>query len=193
MNLYQAVVSSSTVSSSSTTSTSSSSSLSTTSTSSTSSSSSLPITSTSSTSSSSSASPASVSSLHPQATHGFYPAGCYVEPLNAKAMKLISANDSMSVEFCIDQAQSRLSATPATTYRYIGVEYGRECYGATAAVTSQTSLVGNKACTLACKANSTETCGGRGMYNYYITTAVTTSSSSIAVSTTGTIVTQTAK
>ncbi|MCJ1271861.1 hypothetical protein MMC22_011766 [Lobaria immixta] len=109
-------------------------------------------------------------------------------------MTLVTANDSMSVELCIAAAQSRLSAKPATTYRYIGVEYGRECFGATAPVTSQTSLVGNKACPMSCAGNKTETCGGANMYNYYISTDVTASSTvSIPLSTTGTIVTTTAK
>ena len=110
-------------------------------------------------------------------------------------MTLVTANDSMSVELCIAAAQSRLSAKPATTYRYVGVEYGRECFGATAPVASQTSLVGNKACPMSCAGNKTESCGGANMYNYYITTDVAASSgsSSIPVSTTGIIVTTTAK
>lgn len=117
-------------------------------------------------------------------TLGFFYSGCYAETLNRHAMTLVSANDSMSVEFCIAAAQSRLSAKPATTYRYIGLEYGRECYGATAPVPSQTSLVGNKACPMSCAGNKSETCGGGNMYNYYITTLVTTSSrTSIPVST----------
>ena len=105
-------------------------------------------------------------------------------------MNLITANDSMSVEFCIAAALSRLSAKPATTYRYIGVEYGRESFGATAPVTGQTSLVSNKVCAMPYAGNNSESCGGGNMYNYYITTDVTTSrSASIPVSTTGIIIT----
>lgn len=131
--------------------------------------------------------PTGTTSPPAKATNGFTYAGCYAEPAGHKAMKLLTANDLMSVEFCISAAQARLSATPATTYNYVGVEYGRECYGATAAVPAQTSLVGNKACTKACKGNSAESCGGRAMYNYYITSAITTAPSNIPVSTTGTV------
>lgn len=146
-----------------------------------------------SSSSSTTASPASTTaSATAKVTQGFFYAGCYAEPLNHHAMTLVTANDSMSVEFCIAAAQLRLSAKPATTYRYIGVEYARECYGATAPVPSQTSLVGNKACPTLCAGNKTETCGGANMYNYYITSDVSTTSSSIPVSTTGTVVTTTA-
>lgn len=147
-----------------------------------------------STSTSSSAQPASSATVVAQATLGFRYSGCYIEPANGKAMTKLAANDSMSVEFCIAEARARLSAKPATTYRYIGVEYGRECYGATAPVVSQTSLIGNKACTVACKGNTTESCGGSTQYNFYISTAVSGSiSSSIATSTTGTIVSTTAR
>lgn len=100
-------------------------------------------------------------------------------------MKQIT-NDSMAVEFCISAAQARLSAKSATTYRYVSVEYGRTCYGATAPVTRDNDLVGNKGCTLAWMGNSTESCGGRAMYNLYVSTDVSTSSASSPISTTGT-------
>lgn len=179
MNLYKAAVLSSTVASSSAGVTSTSSG----------GSSFLSLTRSIGQTSSFSASPASSTLGPPRATNGFYYAGCYIEPASAKAMKLVTADDSMSLEFCVSAAKARLAAVPATTYRFVGLEYGRECYGATADVANQTSLVGDKACPLTCLGNSTQSCGGRGMYNYYITTAVTRSSSSIPVSTTGTIVT----
>ena len=109
-------------------------------------------------------------------------------------MKLLLANDSMVPDLCISAAQARLTATPATTYKYLGLEYGRECYGATAPVTSQTSLVGNQACTMTCMGNTIgakDKCGGPNMYDYYETTALTgglaTQTSGIPVSTTGTV------
>ena len=167
MDIYQAVVSSSTASSSSLTGAVSS--------------------------KANTASPASSTTAVAKPTQGFFYSGCYAEPLNRHSMDLITANDSMSVEFCIAAARSQLSAKPATTYRYIGVEYGRECWGATAPVTSQTSLIGNNACPMPCAGNNTESCGGGMMYNYYITTDVTTSrSASIPVSTTGIMITTTA-
>ena len=118
---------------------------------------------------------------------GFRPQGCIAEPLNHHAMLQLAANDSMSVEFCIARARDRLAAKPATTYRYLGVEYGRECFGATAPVPSQTSLVGNMACSLACSGAPTEKCGGRAMYNFYVSTDVAAASTSLPVSTTGTV------
>lgn len=78
----------------------------------------------------------------------------------------------MNPAVCIAAARSRLAASPATTYRYVGVEYGRECYGATVAPAPiPTSLVGKKACTMTCKGNvpgaAVETCGGQMQFNLY--------------------------
>ena len=103
-------------------------------------------------------------------------------------MKMIDGNSSMSVERCISSAKDRLTATPATTYKYVGVEYGVECWGATTAVTSQTSMVGSEACTIKCGGDGSEQCGGRGMYNYYATTAVTASTVASPTRTTGKVV-----
>lgn len=83
-------------------------------------------------------------------------------------MKLLYANDSMSVESCISAAKARLSAIPATTYLFVGLEYGRECYAHTAAPSPQpTEIVGSKACTMTCKGNPTQICGAGKMYNLY--------------------------
>lgn len=83
-------------------------------------------------------------------------------------MPLLLANDSMSVELCVAVAKARLTAVPATTYLYIGLEYGRECYAATAAPSPEpTQLVGTKACTIICKGNPSEMCGVGNMYNLY--------------------------
>ncbi|KAH0537068.1 hypothetical protein FGG08_006109 [Glutinoglossum americanum] len=137
-----------------------------------------------------SASPESTSSTSTAtATAGFFYAGCIAEPLTGKAMTKIIANDSMSIEFCISAAKAKL---PATTYRYIGVEYGRECYGATAPVVSQTSLIGNKACTMACMGDNKQSCGGRNMYNFYVSATTTFSGTTpLPTSTTGTVPTTT--
>jgi iron transport multicopper oxidase len=86
-------------------------------------------------------------------------------------MKNIVRTNDMTPEYCISAAEARLTAVPATTYHYVGVEYGRECYGATAAPSAPTSLVGRKACTMTCKGNerhsAVEICGGRMQYNLY--------------------------
>ncbi|KAH8684343.1 hypothetical protein BGZ60DRAFT_547896 [Tricladium varicosporioides] len=66
-----------------------------------------------------------------------------------------------------------LSATPATTYRYVGLEYGRECYACTVAPSPEpTSLIGSKACTVPCKGDPNTSCGGGKMYNLYAATSV---------------------
>ena len=82
--------------------------------------------------------------------------------------KLFTNSTGMTVEQCISSAMARLTAVPATTYRYVGLEYGQECYAHTAAPTPEpTQLVGPKACTMTCKGNHGELCGGSNMYNLY--------------------------
>lgn len=80
----------------------------------------------------------------------------------------------MSPELCISSALARLSATPATAYAFIGVEYGRECFAHTAAPSPQpSSLSGSNACTMKCKGDSSHMCGGPNMYNLYAATTAT--------------------
>ncbi|KAL8934465.1 MAG: hypothetical protein Q9216_005904 [Gyalolechia sp. 2 TL-2023] len=129
-------------------------------------------------------------------TKGFYSLGCFAEPPapTKKPMVQVLASDNMSPDLCI----SALSAAnkPGTTYAVFGLEYGRECWAATSLVTSQTSLVGNMACNLACKGTSGVSCGGRGMYNYYVATSFGPSltATSLPVRTSGTVkATETAK
>jgi iron transport multicopper oxidase len=106
----------------------------------------------------------------PAPTMGFYYSGCYAEPPSGRAMlKVVPSNSSMALEFCIAAASSRRTAVPPTTYNVVGLEYAAECWGLSTHVQGQTSLVGNKACTMACKGNATESCGGALMYNYYVT------------------------
>jgi len=84
-------------------------------------------------------------------------------------MKLHTKVDSVNPGYCISVASTRLGF--GTTYRYAGVEYGRECYGATDPPPAPTSLIGSKACTMTCKGNEpggpVDTCGGRLQYNLY--------------------------
>jgi len=89
-------------------------------------------------------------------------------------MPKLFSNDSMTPQLCISSALARLSAAPATTYRYVGVEYGRECYAGSVAPTPEPStLVGTKACTLACAGDPNLKCGGGKMYNLYAATSAT--------------------
>lgn len=123
-------------------------------------------------------------------TSGFYSLGCYAEPSGPtpKPWAQILASDNMSPEACISAAQAKLTANPPVTYRVLGLEYGRECWGQTAALTSQTSLVGNLACPSTCAGDKSKSCGGNNMFNYYATTSgLGTSTAPVAVRTTGTV------
>lgn len=89
-------------------------------------------------------------------------------------MPKLFSNDSMTPDLCISSALARLSAKPATTYLYAGVEYGRECYAGSVAPTPvPTSLVGANACAMTCKGDGSLKCGGRNMFNLYVATAAT--------------------
>jgi iron transport multicopper oxidase len=89
----------------------------------------------------------------------------------------------MTVEQCIAAAMARLTAVPATTYLYVGLEYGRECYAATAAPSPEPILlVGAKACTMTCKGNPGEQCGGSNQYNLYASgTSITRTATGTAI------------
>ncbi|KAI4172667.1 MAG: hypothetical protein LQ343_003407 [Gyalolechia ehrenbergii] len=121
-------------------------------------------------------------------TRGFYPLGCYAEPPapTRKPMIQLLSSENMSPDLCISALLA--ADKPGTTYAVFGLEYGRECWAATSLVTSQTSLVGNMACDLACKGALDISCGGRGMYNYYIATSLRQSltATSFPVRTSGT-------
>ncbi|KAK0110039.1 hypothetical protein ONS95_002699 [Cadophora gregata] len=160
-----------------------SSSLSSTSSSTPLSSSSTPLTSPTTTSPPSSIStPSTLSTLTSSPTvsaiRGFASLGCYNDPatgpFQGHNMPKLFSNDSMTPDLCISSALARRSASPATTFLYAGVEYGRECYAATRAPTPQpASLVGPKACTIPCKGDPSVSCGAGKMYNLYVATSVT--------------------
>ena len=123
-------------------------------------------------------------------TSGFYSLGCYAEPSypTPKPWHQILFSENMSPEACISAAQAKLTANPPVTYRVLGLEYGRECWGQTAALTSQTSLIGNLACPSACAGDKSKSCGGNNMFNYYATTSgLGSSTASVPVRTTGTV------
>ncbi|KAL9597007.1 MAG: hypothetical protein Q9219_005433 [cf. Caloplaca sp. 3 TL-2023] len=125
-------------------------------------------------------------------TKGFYSLGCYAEPPapTKKPMTQLLSSDTMSPDLCISALSSaNAKNNPGTTYNVFGLEYGRECWAATALVTSQTSLVGDRACNLKCAGDKGVSCGGRGMYNYYVATAFETTlrQTSLPVRTSGTV------
>lgn len=76
-----------------------------------------------------------------------------------------------------------------STYAVFGLEYGRECWGATTLLQSQTSLTGNRACTYTCSGATGVSCGGRNQYNYYVPTTYKAglAATSVPVRTTGTV------
>ncbi|KAH7409546.1 hypothetical protein BKA64DRAFT_720802 [Cadophora sp. MPI-SDFR-AT-0126] len=164
-------------STSSSTSASSSSTSATPSSSSSSSSTSPPTTSPPTTSPSTLSTLTSTPSTTISAIRGFSSLGCYNDPaggpFQGHNMPKLFSNDSMTPDLCISSALARRSATPATTFLYAGVEYGRECYAATRAPTPQpASLVGSKACTMPCKGDPSISCGAGKMYNLYVATSV---------------------
>ena len=123
-------------------------------------------------------------------TSGFYSLGCYAEPSypTPKPWHQILFSENMSPDACISAAQAKLTANPPVTYRVLGLEYGRECWGQTAALPSQTSLIGNLACPSACAGDKSKSCGGNNMFNYYATTSgLGTSTAPVPVRTTGTV------
>ena len=87
----------------------------------------------------------------------------------------------------LSSANSKVGATK--TYDVFGLEYGKECWAGEGLVETQTSLAGNLACRLACKGDSSVSCGGRGMYNYYVATELQPSlaSTSVAVRVSGVV------
>jgi iron transport multicopper oxidase len=89
-------------------------------------------------------------------------------------MPKLFSNDSMTPQLCISSALNFLTAIPATTFRYVGVEYGRECYAGTAAPTPEPgTLTGPRACSMTCKGDPSQSCGAGNMYNLYATTTAT--------------------
>ena len=70
-----------------------------------------------------------------------------------------------------------------------GLEYGKECWAGTDLLQSQTSLIGDRACTLTCKGAAGTSCGGRAQYNYYVPTSLSDglTTTSVPVRTTGTV------
>ncbi|RDW79993.1 hypothetical protein BP6252_04631 [Coleophoma cylindrospora] len=186
------VVTSSTSSTDSLSSASSSSSSVQTSTSASTTSSSNSVPSTTSTTSSPTSSPpttlmtATTTSASVTATLGFTSMGCFGDPAGGPFaghnMPKLFSNDSMTPELCISSALARLSAKPATTYAYVGVEYGRECYAGIVAPTPEpASLTGIRACTIPCKGDAVKKCGGANQYNLYAATTATISGTGTTV------------
>lgn len=69
-----------------------------------------------------------------------------------------------------------LTACQASGYTYCGAEYAQECYGSVNAPSASLALSGDpllQGCSMACKANSTESCGGSSRILIYINNGTT--------------------
>ncbi|KAL8708353.1 MAG: hypothetical protein Q9220_006733 [cf. Caloplaca sp. 1 TL-2023] len=127
-------------------------------------------------------------------TKGYNHLGCYAEPPSPtrKPMTQLLSSVSMSPDLCISalsSANNQRSAAGQPLYEVFGLEYGRECWAAATLVQSQTSLVGDRACDLTCPGDGGVRCGGRGMYDYYVSTGFMggTVTGSVGVRTSGVV------
>jgi WSC domain len=133
----------------------------------------------------------STSSL-PVPTPSWSHVGCFLNVTSEKTpdhdLSLLFKSEKMSPEFCIWAAEAQKTAVPATTYHYVGLEHGRDCYGATAAPAPiPTSLVGASTCTNTCLGNieggPVEMCGGWGQYDLYASVTGSVFSAAVPTST----------
>ncbi|KAK8906371.1 hypothetical protein QC760_004964 [Botrytis cinerea] len=106
------------------------------------------------------------------ATSGYASMGCFNGPTGGpygghNLPKLLS-NGSMCPELYIPSALAQVTAQTPVTYKYIGLEHGRECYaGSVPPNPEPSSLTGTHAYTTTCKGDSKQSCGGPIMYNLY--------------------------
>ncbi|CZR61108.1 related to glyoxal oxidase precursor [Phialocephala subalpina] len=108
--------------------------------------------------------------------------GCYSEGTNTRALSGL-ANPipaaSVSVESC---------AAACSKYTYFGVEYAQECYCGntinTGSVNQTSSVPSVSGCSMICKNNALEYCGGSNRLNMYQAAAVSSSSSYTVLSST---------
>ncbi|KAH0545374.1 hypothetical protein FGG08_000515 [Glutinoglossum americanum] len=77
--------------------------------------------------------------------------GCVQEPSGARALPSLYANDSMTVELCLSFASS---------YKYAGIEYSRECWYGNTLNAGAVLASAQSSCNMLCKGNKLEYCGG---------------------------------
>lgn len=103
-----------------------------------------------------------------QTAGGFTHQGCYTEGNGVRALGAVNtANNALTVQKC---------ATFCSGYKYMGVEYGSECFcantiGAGAALTTS-------GCDMVCSGDATSLCGGPNRLNFYLNTGGSASSTS---------------
>jgi hypothetical protein len=114
----------------------------------------------SSSSTSTSASPSSTGpAVKPTISNQWYSKGCYVESTGGKALsKSTFANDSMTLEAC---------ATFCKGSKYLGVEYGRECYCGDSLREGAVPATKQSDCNFPCPGDKTSLCGAGDRLQLY--------------------------
>ncbi|EXJ93880.1 hypothetical protein A1O1_02273 [Capronia coronata CBS 617.96] len=78
--------------------------------------------------------------------------GCYSDNVGGRALTSYIGSDGMTWEMCAQNAQS-------LNRKYFGIEYAQECWtGNTLA--SSSAILADSTCSMACKGDATEMCGG---------------------------------
>ncbi|KAH7336040.1 hypothetical protein BKA65DRAFT_431390, partial [Rhexocercosporidium sp. MPI-PUGE-AT-0058] len=103
-------------------------------------------------------------------------AGCYTESTKGRALSLKSfADDTMTVELC---------ASTCTGYIWFGIEYRRECFCGNS-LTAGSNITDESTCSMTCKGNPLQMCGGSSrltIYNNLTAIVVSSPSQSSSIS-----------
>lgn len=100
---------------------------------------------------------------------GYASLGCYTEATTGRALPVGKTLTTPTVANCV-------AACAADSYTHAGVEYASECWCGNALGTG--AVPAASGCSLACKGNSTELCGGASRLNIYKLGELPSSSSS---------------
>ncbi|KAL2063424.1 hypothetical protein VTL71DRAFT_5229 [Oculimacula yallundae] len=97
--------------------------------------------------------------------------GCYTEATTGRALSLSNYyDDKLTVQKC---------AAVCSGYTLFGVEYGRECYCGNKLNAGSISAPASE-CSIACKGDATQTCGGSKRLNLYHHAAAVSSTTSVS-------------
>jgi hypothetical protein len=106
------------------------------------------------------------------ATGDFQSQGCYSDSASARTLTTrVSLPGNVRVSDCT-------SACEAQGFQYAGLEFGQECYCG-ASIQNGGAPIADKLCDMACTADKTEYCGGRGAINIYKSSQVSQGPSTI--------------
>ncbi|KAI4181434.1 MAG: hypothetical protein L6R41_006629 [Letrouitia leprolyta] len=85
--------------------------------------------------------------------------GCYTEGSGVRALpKLLAANDSMTVAICL---------SACSQYKYVGLEYGRECWCGDTLDSSSVPATVESQCSKVCSGNTAQICGAGNRLTLY--------------------------